>query len=186
MLAARTKKEGEKIVEFVTKQEIYSPLEEVLSCVIDPAWRPRKRKTVPMALPCIKALWSFQRQSETHRKPGFNRSDLAQFTRFATDATNQLGLPSDMLKASFISSFVQGCDSEVAPVAAILGGVLAQDVINVLGKREQPLQNFLVFDGETNAGPIFSFHPDDVGRHENGDIGVKEGGSGLAEVEILD
>jgi len=72
-----------------------------------------------------------------------------------------------MLKASFISSFVEGCTSELAPVAAILGGVLAQDVINVLGKREQPLQNFLVFDGEANAGPVLSLHPEGMGKEGN-------------------
>ena len=55
------------------------------------------------------------------------------------------------LKAGFISSFVQGCASEIAPVVAILGGML---VIIVMGEREQPLQNFLVFDGEGTSIPI--------------------------------
>lgn len=61
---------------------------------------------------------------------------------------------------------MEGCTSELAPVAAILGGVLAQDVINVLGKREQPLQNFLVFDGEVNAGPVLCLHPEGMGEKE--------------------
>lgn len=36
---------------------------------------------------------------------------------------------------------------------------MAQDVINVLGQREQPLQNFLLFDGEEFKGPIYSLYP---------------------------
>lgn len=59
------------------------------------------------------------------------------------------------------SSFVENATSELTPISAILGGILAQDVINVLGKREQPLQNLLVFDGNTSVGPIFSLHPQD-------------------------
>lgn len=53
---------------------------------------------------------------------------------------------------------MENATSELAPVAAVLGGILAQDVINVLGKREQPLQNFLVFDGDTSNGPILALH----------------------------
>ncbi|KAF8463592.1 hypothetical protein BDZ91DRAFT_731246 [Kalaharituber pfeilii] len=155
----RTKREGEKVVEFVTKEETYSPLSEVVHCPIDPRWRPRKRRTVPLALPCIKALWEFQRANSL-RRPAWVRTDIAEFTKYATHFTSQLDLPVDMLKASYISSFVEGCNSELAPVAAILGGVLAQDVINVLGKREQPLQNLLIFDGDTNNGPIFALHPE--------------------------
>ena len=88
-----------------------------------------------------------------------------------------LGLPVDMLKAHFINAFVEGCNSELAPVAAILGGVLAQDVINVLGKREQPLQNWLVFDGEANVGPVLTLCPE----KEEG-----MGGSATMDVVTLD
>lgn len=48
------KKEGEKTIEFVTKQEIYSPLSEVLKSEIDKTWRIRRRKTVPPVLPAVK------------------------------------------------------------------------------------------------------------------------------------
>ena len=49
--------------------------------------------------------------------------------------------------------------TEMAPVAAFVGGMLAQDVINVLGHREQPLQNFMLFDGDACDGPIYAMHP---------------------------
>jgi len=76
------------------------------------------------------------------------------------EANRDLGLPDDIVKSSFIGPFVENATSEVAPVAAVLGGILAQDVINVLGKREQPLQNFLVFDGDTATAPILTLHPE--------------------------
>ena len=44
-------------------------------------------------------------------------------------------------------------------MTAFLGGQLAQDVINVLGQREQPIQNFLLFDGEDSKGPVYALHP---------------------------
>lgn len=56
--AVGEKKEGEKSIEFVTKEEVYSPLSEVLQSEIDKTWRTRKRKTVPPVLPAVKG-WGF-------------------------------------------------------------------------------------------------------------------------------
>ena len=55
---------------------------------------------------------------------------------------------------------MQNLGSEIAPVTAVLGGQLAQDVINVLGHRQQPIQNLVVFDGDTNEAPMYALHPD--------------------------
>jgi ubiquitin-like 1-activating enzyme E1 A len=70
-----------------------------------------------------------------------------------------LQLPQETMKAEFLRSFLQNLGAELSPVVAYLGGRLAQDVINVLGQREQPLQNFLLFDGETFTSPIYSLQP---------------------------
>ncbi|ODQ65507.1 hypothetical protein NADFUDRAFT_50789 [Nadsonia fulvescens var. elongata DSM 6958] len=46
----------------------------------------------------------------------------------------------------------------LSPVAAILGGVLAQDVINVIGEQQFPIDNLVVFDSINNGidCPVFS------------------------------
>lgn len=54
IIAVGEKKEGGKSIEFVTKEEVYSPLFEVLQSEIDKTWRTRKRKTVPPVLPAVK------------------------------------------------------------------------------------------------------------------------------------
>lgn len=38
--------------------------------------------------------------------------------------------------------------ADFSPSCAVVGGVLAQDILNALGGREMPLVNFFVFDGE--------------------------------------
>lgn len=38
--------------------------------------------------------------------------------------------------------------ADFSPSCAVVGGVLAQDILNALGGREAPLVNFFVFDGE--------------------------------------
>ena len=43
---------------------------------------------------------------------------------------------------------------EFSPVCAVVGGMLAQDILKALGARETPLANFFVFDGATGAGTV--------------------------------
>ena len=43
---------------------------------------------------------------------------------------------------------------EFAPVCAVVGGMLAQDILKALGVREAPLANFFTFDGSTGAGSV--------------------------------
>jgi ubiquitin-like 1-activating enzyme E1 A len=43
---------------------------------------------------------------------------------------------------------------EFASVCAVVGGMLAQDILKALGVREAPLANFFTFDGNTGAGNV--------------------------------
>ncbi|KAF2004523.1 hypothetical protein P154DRAFT_519390 [Amniculicola lignicola CBS 123094] len=158
IIAASTKKENGKMIEMVTKREIYtqillantSPLPEEIEK------SPRRLRKVNPLLTCVRALWEYQRE-----KHGVypSLSDLASFTKLAMDKHKELKLPPETLKDDLIRNFVQNLGSELAPVTAFLGGQLAQDVINVLGMREQPIQNLMLFDGETSEGPIYALHP---------------------------
>lgn len=49
----REKKEGPKIVEYVTKEEVYSPLSDIITSQVDKSWRPRKRRNVSVLLPAV-------------------------------------------------------------------------------------------------------------------------------------
>jgi ubiquitin-like 1-activating enzyme E1 A len=109
-------------------------------------------------LSCFRALFDFQKLS-MGRLPSHSRADLELFTKLATEKHRELLLPPETLRSDFLRSFLQNLGSEISPVAAFLGGSLAQDVINVLGQREQPLQNMLLFDGEDFKGPVYSMHP---------------------------
>jgi hypothetical protein len=41
---------------------------------------------------------------------------------------------------------------EFSPVCAVVGGALAQDILNALSARESPVSNLFVFDGMTGSG----------------------------------
>lgn len=154
-----TKKENEKIIEMVTKREVFSPLILANTSPLPEEYtnRPRRRKQISPLLSCFRALWEFQKAYK--RLPTFSREDLERFTQSAHERHQELKLDIETLDSKFLQSFLQNLGSELSPVAAFVGGGLAQDVINVLSAREQPLQNLLLFDGEKSLAPIYPLHP---------------------------
>ena len=160
VIAASTRKEQGKITELVTKRELYSPVILANTSPLSPdhlSSRRRKLQVTPL-LTCLRALWEFQSISG-RLVPSTSHADLELFTTLATEKHKELQLPPETLRSDFLRSFLQNLGSEIAPVTAFLGGQLAQDAINVLGHREQPIQNFLLFDGEEFKGPVYALHP---------------------------
>lgn len=167
IIAATTKKENGRNIEMVTKRETYSPLLLANTSMLPPEYLKNRRKLrqVSPLLTCMRALWEFEKTES--RCPSQNsHSDLALFTRLATDRHKELQIPIETLKSEFLRSFLENLGSELAPVTAFLGGQLAQDIINVLGQREQPIQNFMFFDGDESKGPVYPLHPESF--DENG------------------
>ena len=159
IIGVSTKRENGKNIEVVTKKEIYSHLLLANSSPLpqDLLRNRRKMKGVSPLLPALRALWEFERT--TGRLPGHSREDLMLYTTMANEKLKELQMPQDSLKSDFLRSFLQNVGSEITPTAAFVGGRLAEDAINVLGKREQPLQNTALFDGENFHGPIYALHP---------------------------
>ncbi|KAI9870167.1 MAG: hypothetical protein M1823_008828, partial [Watsoniomyces obsoletus] len=132
-------------MEIVTKQELFSPLLLVNSSPLPSELTKtiaKKRKISPL-LSCFRALFDFQRETGGGL-PAHNRADLELFTRLVNEKHLELQLPPETLRSDFLRAFLQNLGSEISPTVAFLGGHLAQDVINVLGQREQPLQNVLL------------------------------------------
>ncbi|CAG8036568.1 unnamed protein product [Penicillium salamii] len=159
IVSINTKKENDKVIELVTKREVYSPLILANTSPLPEEFTrlPRRRKQVTPLLSCLRALWEFEKL-RGHR-PTFTHEDLELFTKLSRDRHQELKLEPLTLDSVFLRTFLQNLGSELSPVAAFLGGSLAQDVINVLSAREQPLQNILLFDGEKMVGPIYPLHP---------------------------
>ncbi|KAF2756056.1 hypothetical protein EJ05DRAFT_539868 [Pseudovirgaria hyperparasitica] len=161
IIAVNVKREnGKRLpVELVSKREIYSPLILATSSPLPPEVlnNRRRMKQVSPLLTCVRALWEFEKLFQ--RLPTHSKEDLQAFTRQATETHKELQLPVETLKSEFLRSFLQNLGSELSPVAAFLGGQLAQDVINVLGQREQPIQNLMLFNGDDCKAPVYALHP---------------------------
>ncbi|KAI0115337.1 hypothetical protein F4814DRAFT_419150 [Daldinia grandis] len=162
VIKVESEKEGGKTIEKVQKRELYSTWDLASeTSILPPEYLKSRRrlKAVSPALSCLRALWAFQ-QTHNDRFPEHNKQDLEAFTRSATHNHQLLSLPAETLRSEFLRSFLQNVGSEIAPVTAILGGQLAQDVINVRGQRQQPIQNMVVFDGDKMEAEMYPLHPE--------------------------
>ncbi|KAF2639047.1 hypothetical protein P280DRAFT_403849 [Massarina eburnea CBS 473.64] len=159
VIDVKYKQDGKNSIELVTKRELYTPLLLVNTSPLAPEMQlPRKLMKVHPLLTCVRTLWDWQRNGNG-LFPALNDAALKQFTTLAKEKHAELKLPPETLTGDFLKSFLANLGSELAPVTAFLGGQLAQDVINVLGKREQPIQNLMLFDGEDCTGPVYALHP---------------------------
>ena len=172
ILSITPKPGDEAKTELVAKRELYSTwyLASGASHLAPEILRsPRRRRVVTPLLSCFRALWEFTATSPDGAPPHTgNHAHLARFTLLCGEQHKALGLPAETLRSEVLRSFLQNtaCAAvEVAPVAAVLGGQLAQDVINVLGRSQQPVQNFVVFDGEAMEAGVYALHPEgELGR----------------------
>lgn len=76
--------------------------------------------------------------------------DLDDFTQSVDQTIFKLSLPTAMCTVDQRRDFLSQLDhSDLSGVAAVVGGILSQDVLNALGGRELPLKNWMLFDGGT-------------------------------------
>lgn len=168
VVEVKTQKESTKTVEMVSKRDLYSTWDLVSETSLLPeeyTKSKRRLKAVTPTLSCLRALWRFQ--TLRNREPNHTKEDLEAFTKSATQNHSLLSLPHETLRSEFLRSFLQNINSEIAPVTAILGGQLAQDVINVLGQNQQPIQNMVIFDGNKMEANMYPLHPEgNLGRSQ--------------------
>ncbi|KAK4175024.1 putative DNA damage tolerance protein [Triangularia setosa] len=147
-------------VELVTKRELFSTWLLASSSPLPSEMlkSPRRRKVVTPILSCLRALWEFENQFGCQPNPN-DKAQLAQFTIMCGEQHKALGLPAETLRSETLRAFLMNIGREISPVTAVLGGQLAQDVINVLGRTQQPIQNFVVFDGERMEAGVYALHP---------------------------
>ena len=109
----------------------------------------RWRKSVPVP-------WAFYRtfinyaQENGNEWPSREKDDA--FVASSKQLLTKEGMSPDYLGDDILlKSFAAIADAEIAPVCAVLGGVIGQEVIKALSGKGEPAKNTLLFDG-TDGG----------------------------------
>jgi len=133
----------------------YSPLKTALQPY---KWsslnRMQTKNLNPVVLFTILAVWEFQSRHDGVLPDDFEHAaqlESIASTLFTAADVNKVvkSIPREL-----IESLATTAAHEFSPVCAILGGILAQDLLRALAAREPPIANFFAFDGSTGHGSV--------------------------------
>jgi len=133
----------------------YKPLREALEHRWSGVKRRQTKSLNPAAVFIILALWEFQSVHQGHLPDDPIYTDELETisnTLITKAEVNKDAFPA--IPREFVESMVTAAIHEFSPVCAVVGGMLAQDILKALGVREAPLANFFTFDGNTGGGNV--------------------------------
>lgn len=135
--------------EVLTINDTYSPIESIFSSSSLPDQLTRRQlKRLSPALPIILTLFQLPHQLITHT--------VDQLKPLVIQTCIDLSINPDIITDDYLDHFINQGFTELAPTSAILGGCVAQDVIQYLSKMESPINNVLILDGIRSEMPIFA------------------------------
>jgi len=59
----------------------------------------------------------------------------------------------------YFSNLARSANADLSPVCAIVGGILGQQIIKVLTAKDEPFQNFFIYDALTASGNVDDIKP---------------------------
>lgn len=71
-----------------------------------------------------------------------------------SSVTAMLLCASAIFRDSTLRTVATTAAHELSPVCAVVGGLLAQDILKALAAREPPIANFFTFDGNLGGGTV--------------------------------
>uniref|UniRef100_UPI003AB05ABF SUMO-activating enzyme subunit 1 isoform X1 n=1 Tax=Centroberyx gerrardi TaxID=166262 RepID=UPI003AB05ABF len=139
----------------VKKTASFCPLKEALE--VD--WTSEKAKAglkrTPVDYFLLHVLLKFRTDKGRDPDPQSFAEDGQLLKQIRDDVLEALAVSGDLLSDDFVSY----CFSEMAPVCAVVGGVLGQEVVKALSQRDAPHRNFFFFDGRKGNGVVDYFGP---------------------------
>ena len=105
----------------------------------------------------LDALYSASKHGESDAKKR-KAGDGSAFAAFAARALADRGLAGAASEGELARAFVAAA-APIAPVAAVVGGILGQEVVKAVSGKGAPTNNLFVFDAATGAGTALRASP---------------------------
>ncbi|XP_003386877.1 PREDICTED: SUMO-activating enzyme subunit 1-like [Amphimedon queenslandica] len=134
----------------IKKVMSFSSLQEALSH--DWSKKPsRYFKRIPPTYFIIQVLQQFRDHKGRNPSIGEDAEEDRQFLyKLCEDVTKQQNISPDLINKEFVNY----CFSELSPVCAIVGGVLAQEIIKAISANDIPFNNIFMYDGVNSTGIV--------------------------------
>ncbi|KAF6757523.1 hypothetical protein DFP72DRAFT_891366 [Ephemerocybe angulata] len=131
----------------------YTSLDQALQHKWSGLTRRQTKEVNPALVFSILALWQYQSLHGNQLPNAVENAEelesIANGLIQSADVNKQVltRIPRDLMESLSVTA-----NHEFSPVCAIVGGMLAQDILKALGGRDPPIANLFVFDGNTGSG----------------------------------
>jgi len=107
----------------------------------------------------IQGLWNYWHAHGSLPDPIANPASTAEFVLAAQQVLQAKGLAPATIDEKALGLVAEGALAEISPVAAIVGGFFAQEVLKTVSGKELPINNFFFYDGFQGTGNVEQVEP---------------------------
>ncbi|KAL6053853.1 E1 ubiquitin-activating protein aos1 [Balamuthia mandrillaris] len=148
----------------VHTKEISSPsLEDVFSTKVN--WADSTLQRTPKLFFALPILSRWSEENGGHYPT--SKEEEESLLNFAHEMLSARNVSSSFLPDEFIRTTAKTAMAELSPVCAIVGGILGQQVINVLSGKDEPLHNFFFYDVQRGVGLVEKIGPTSSSSSQN-------------------
>ena len=151
--AAKKQKTVETETKNVKKAMTFVSLAETLKVDWSSELYSRRVKRMDPSFFLLQILFDFQ--SENGRKPGpkTKAEDVAKLQKLRDTVLERMKVPEKM-KEKLDDSMLEVVFGELSPVCAIVGGVVAQEIIKAISNKDAPHNNYFFYNPMESCGVV--------------------------------
>ncbi|CAM9272013.1 unnamed protein product [Phaeothamnion confervicola] len=141
---------GQKLSDPVLRN--YASLDDAISApwaTLKDRWGP-----VPRVFVWAQLLLAFEAR-HGHRPRCGDTADVTAMEELCAARLEAEGLPLELVTRADLGRLCAAARAEVAPVCAVLGGIVGQEVLKTISQKGTPTDNVFVFDGLSGEGKTF-------------------------------
>jgi ubiquitin-like 1-activating enzyme E1 A len=98
----------------------------------------------------LQVLFAFKTEMGHNPRPGSREEDLAKLTKLRDTTLTKLSVPTAKIPDQMLGLLF----AELSPVAAIVGGVLGQEIIKAISNKDAPHNNFFFYNPVESCGVV--------------------------------
>lgn len=152
----KTKVKGQREEEIIKERHEchYIPFGDIQNAKMPSEMTPKQLRRTSFLLPLFLGIARFEKKFEVQP----NDKNLKVLKDIINEICSELNLPTLVISDEKINKFFRQAAVDSVPVASVIGSILGQDVLNVLSRRERPITNLLVYEGDSFSAPIYDMH----------------------------
>jgi len=148
--AAKKAKAAEEETKTVKKAMTFVSLAETLKVDWSSELYAKRIKRMDPSFFLLQVMYAFEAETGTTPRPAKRAEDLETLKKLRDSTLKSLGVPVEKIPDSLLELLF----AELSPVAAIVGGMLGQEVIKAISNKDAPHNNYFFYNPLESCGVV--------------------------------